>query len=406
MLAAAYVLRGMDAEQPQVPPLARRRLRRHRWGTCSACSSASKAARASPRAPACCSGSGPTTRSRDSSARRVWVVAFKAWRYVSLASILGSVAFAVAYVVHRARARWDVLGTQLPLLVFAFLMAGLIVFKHRSNIARLRAGTELRAGGAARRGARVGERKRPRVAGELARRSCPHSTASKLAGYTGGLAPYHRACNTPRRPAPSNPSGSSSPSSSGSPRSRCIARSAGGKDRIPWRTDVAAAVADGAGEEAGAALLHGVWCGPCQRMKGATWSDAAVEAKLQGYVPVKVDIDHERGDRGVVPDRRGADVRACSTRRGTRRSARRASCPRTNFSRGSTAVADRPAWRGRLARVALSRRGGTLATAHRVLLPIGVSTFSRPRLNTGRLVPFCCGAAAPGSGRRTRRSTC
>src|SRR5688500_1925285 len=75
-----------------------------------------------------------------------WVVAFKVWRYVSLASILGSVAFAVAYVVIGLVLGWDVLGTQLPLLVFAFVMAGLIVFKHRSNIARLRAGTELRAG--------------------------------------------------------------------------------------------------------------------------------------------------------------------------------------------------------------------------------------------------------------------
>ena len=77
----------------------------------------------------------------------VWVVTFKAWRYVSLSSILGSVAFAVAYVVIGLFAGWDVFGTQRPLLVFAFLMAGLIVFKHRSNIARLRAGTELRAGG-------------------------------------------------------------------------------------------------------------------------------------------------------------------------------------------------------------------------------------------------------------------
>jgi acyl phosphate:glycerol-3-phosphate acyltransferase len=78
----------------------------------------------------------------------VWILAFKVWRYVSLASILGSVAFAVAYVVIGLALGWDVLGTQFPLLVFAFLMAGLIVFKHRSNIARLRAGTELRAGGA------------------------------------------------------------------------------------------------------------------------------------------------------------------------------------------------------------------------------------------------------------------
>ena len=76
----------------------------------------------------------------------VWIVTFKLWRYVSLSSILGSVGFAIAYVCLGLALRWDVFGAQLPLLVFAFLMAGLIVYKHRSNIARLRAGTELRAG--------------------------------------------------------------------------------------------------------------------------------------------------------------------------------------------------------------------------------------------------------------------
>ena len=76
----------------------------------------------------------------------VWLVAFKFWRYVSLASILGSLAFPVAYVCIGLALRWDFLGKQLPLLVFAVVMAALITYKHRSNIARLRAGTELRAG--------------------------------------------------------------------------------------------------------------------------------------------------------------------------------------------------------------------------------------------------------------------
>ena len=75
-----------------------------------------------------------------------WVIAFKTWRYVSLASILGSVTFALAYVALGIALRWDLVGAQLPLLVFAFVMAGLIVYKHRTNITRLRAGTELRAG--------------------------------------------------------------------------------------------------------------------------------------------------------------------------------------------------------------------------------------------------------------------
>jgi len=76
----------------------------------------------------------------------VWIVSFKVWRYVSLSSILGAVAFPVAYVCIGLALRWDVFGSQLPLLVFAVVMAALITYKHRSNIARLRAGTELRAG--------------------------------------------------------------------------------------------------------------------------------------------------------------------------------------------------------------------------------------------------------------------
>ena len=74
----------------------------------------------------------------------VWIVAFKVWRYVSLASIVGAVAFPVAYIALGLALRWDVFGAQLPLLTFGVVMAALIVFKHRSNIARLRAGTEYR----------------------------------------------------------------------------------------------------------------------------------------------------------------------------------------------------------------------------------------------------------------------
>lgn len=68
-------------------------------------------------------------------------------RVVSLGSILGAVAFPVAYgLVAGLGWGWPVLGKQWPLLAFAVLMAGLIVYKHRTNIARLRAGTELRFG--------------------------------------------------------------------------------------------------------------------------------------------------------------------------------------------------------------------------------------------------------------------
>lgn len=76
----------------------------------------------------------------------IWIVSFLTWRYISLASIFGAIAFPIAYVVIGVGLHWDILGTQLPLLIFAAAMAALITYKHRSNIARLRAGTELRAG--------------------------------------------------------------------------------------------------------------------------------------------------------------------------------------------------------------------------------------------------------------------
>src|SRR4051794_27530067 len=77
----------------------------------------------------------------------VFGVVFWRTRIVSLGSILGAVAFPLAYVLVAGLGwGWPTLGRQWPLLAFAVLMAGLIVYKHRANIARLRAGTELRFG--------------------------------------------------------------------------------------------------------------------------------------------------------------------------------------------------------------------------------------------------------------------
>ena len=73
-----------------------------------------------------------------------WVVLFKMTRYVSVASIAGSVVFPIAYLIVTLALGWDPVGRQLPLLIFAVVMAALIVYKHRGNIARLRAGTESR----------------------------------------------------------------------------------------------------------------------------------------------------------------------------------------------------------------------------------------------------------------------
>jgi glycerol-3-phosphate acyltransferase PlsY len=74
----------------------------------------------------------------------VFIVAFYLTRYISLGSILGAATLPVAYLAIGLARGWPVFGDQLPLLVFAVLMAAMIVWKHRTNIARLRAGTENR----------------------------------------------------------------------------------------------------------------------------------------------------------------------------------------------------------------------------------------------------------------------
>ncbi len=78
----------------------------------------------------------------------VFLIVFKVTRYVSAASMLGATSFPLAYVVIGLlwQPAWPILGQQLPLLLFAVLVAAMIVMKHRSNISRLIKGTELRFG--------------------------------------------------------------------------------------------------------------------------------------------------------------------------------------------------------------------------------------------------------------------
>jgi glycerol-3-phosphate acyltransferase PlsY len=74
----------------------------------------------------------------------LWAAVFKTTRYVSLASMAAAVAFPVLYVTTGLLRGWPVFAGQWPLLAFSVLVAAMIVYKHRSNIARLRAGTESR----------------------------------------------------------------------------------------------------------------------------------------------------------------------------------------------------------------------------------------------------------------------
>ncbi len=65
-----------------------------------------------------------------------WLAVVIAFGYVGLASILGSVALALSIALTSQSA---------PLLTFGILSALLILYTHRANIARMRAGTESRA---------------------------------------------------------------------------------------------------------------------------------------------------------------------------------------------------------------------------------------------------------------------
>ena len=74
----------------------------------------------------------------------VFLIVFFVWRYISLGSIIGAATVPIAYVLIGRMRGWPVFESQLPLLIFSVVMALLIIYKHRANIARLRAGTENR----------------------------------------------------------------------------------------------------------------------------------------------------------------------------------------------------------------------------------------------------------------------
>jgi len=72
----------------------------------------------------------------------VWVVVVLIWRYVSLASICASVAFAAALVIAIAlNSSWQA-STLWPLLLAATAIPVLVIVRHRENIRRLASGTE------------------------------------------------------------------------------------------------------------------------------------------------------------------------------------------------------------------------------------------------------------------------
>lgn len=70
----------------------------------------------------------------------LWIVFFYATRYVAMASIAAGVSLPLTVLVQRYLTG----GPALPMLGFAIVIGGLAVWRHRTNIQRLREGTENR----------------------------------------------------------------------------------------------------------------------------------------------------------------------------------------------------------------------------------------------------------------------
>ena len=71
----------------------------------------------------------------------IWCAVVLIWRYVSLASIVAAAAMPFLFAAACRLAGWP-LRQLWPLLAFAIAMAALVILRHRTNIARLLAGTE------------------------------------------------------------------------------------------------------------------------------------------------------------------------------------------------------------------------------------------------------------------------
>jgi glycerol-3-phosphate acyltransferase PlsY len=72
----------------------------------------------------------------------LFVVVLVVWDMISLGSIIAACAFPIIYLAIGLLEGWPVFASQLPLLIFAAVIALMITLKHRSNISRIRAGTE------------------------------------------------------------------------------------------------------------------------------------------------------------------------------------------------------------------------------------------------------------------------
>ena len=79
-------------------------------------------------------------------AMTAWALIFKSTRYFSVASMSAVIIFNLAYILLAACYAWPILGAQWPCLSATITLGLAIFYRHRGNIARLRAGTEPKFG--------------------------------------------------------------------------------------------------------------------------------------------------------------------------------------------------------------------------------------------------------------------
>lgn len=72
----------------------------------------------------------------------VWVLVFLVTHYVSLASMTAGCSFPVVVIIYSSMEWSRVKDMSVTFVVFSFVVAGLLLWSHRKNIKRLKAGTE------------------------------------------------------------------------------------------------------------------------------------------------------------------------------------------------------------------------------------------------------------------------
>jgi glycerol-3-phosphate acyltransferase PlsY len=85
----------------------------------------------------------------------IWIILTAVTRYVSVGSVGAACAFPITFVLlviwrSSGEGEWPRAADLWPLYVFSFLLAGLVVYRHRSNLQRLWAGTESKIGASTR----------------------------------------------------------------------------------------------------------------------------------------------------------------------------------------------------------------------------------------------------------------